>query len=687
MNNCLNALSLARCRFATASFVAGLLVLGSPLGAHAQNADDAVAGTVEGSANVARSVDDPGDIAPTIGGLSGLFRTVSGRIGRPHTFRVGVHGEISASSISSVVEDDNTRFAGTLAVNYTPWRLLEFFANFRSHANSNARTDTEPRLDQEVIHALGDVSFGGKFQYPLLDYLSLGANFSVDLLNSTGSLSVDSNAVGFYIGMLASFDAEKLNADIPLGFHFNFGYQLDNSNGLASFDRYPLASLEVEKLALGIKPSRLQVRMGSDFRLRKWTGFGLTPIIELGLDVATGDEDSDFFRFVPTRPEFDPNMQTRIQEGDLAGRTTAWLTLGVRSNPIRGLIVSLASDIGLQSPGFGFGSPVLPWNLIIGIGYAYDPKPQLKVVEKERVKIVHLDAKPKEGKVRGRIINAKTNVPIAGAVVTFPGRDLTGLSSDPDGGFLSYRLPPGKVPVMVRHPDYLPGKVLAMVTIGNESKLEVRLDPAPPKASAVTGRVTDDKGAAVAAAGLTFSGPENKTASSSADGAFGTQLAEGQYTVRVGALGYMRKMVPLTITAGTPARLDVTLTKRPRRSLVLVTKRSIVIRKKVHFATGTDQIRPDSQQLLDEVVDVLLSNAQIKHVEIGGHTDNRGIAQRNLELSQRRAEAVRDYLVKNGVPSERLTARGYGASKPKVPNLTPRNRARNRRVEFRITAQ
>jgi outer membrane protein OmpA-like peptidoglycan-associated protein len=75
---------------------------------------------------------------------------------------------------------------------------------------------------------------------------------------------------------------------------------------------------------------------------------------------------------------------------------------------------------------------------------------------------------------------------------------------------------------------------------------------------------------------------------------------------------------------------------------------------------------------------------EIGLVEIGVHTDSRGRPSRNLEISQRRAEAVRQRLIESGVSPARLQAKGYGAERPLVPNLTPSNRARNRRVELRI---
>ena len=112
-----------------------------------------------------------------------------------------------------------------------------------------------------------------------------------------------------------------------------------------------------------------------------------------------------------------------------------------------------------------------------------------------------------------------------------------------------------------------------------------------------------------------------------------------------------------------------------------------MIRRKVHFATGTATLKPDSRQLLDNIVDVLLANPRIKQIEVGGHTDNRGGKLMNMKLSQARANSVRQYLADNGVTPERITSKGYGSRRPKVPNITRRNRARNRRVEFKILSQ
>jgi outer membrane protein OmpA-like peptidoglycan-associated protein len=116
----------------------------------------------------------------------------------------------------------------------------------------------------------------------------------------------------------------------------------------------------------------------------------------------------------------------------------------------------------------------------------------------------------------------------------------------------------------------------------------------------------------------------------------------------------------------------------------VVKKKEITLRRQVSFATGSDEILPNSEPILLEVADALLRNPDIELVEIQGHTDTSGDRALNMRLSQQRAEAVERWLIQHGVEPTRLMAKGYGSTRPIVPNITQQNRARNRRVQFRI---
>jgi OmpA-OmpF porin, OOP family len=119
--------------------------------------------------------------------------------------------------------------------------------------------------------------------------------------------------------------------------------------------------------------------------------------------------------------------------------------------------------------------------------------------------------------------------------------------------------------------------------------------------------------------------------------------------------------------------------KKP--SLVIVTEKEIKITQQIHFEFDKDKIRKESFPILDAVADVIRQNPKIR-IEIQGHTDNKGSADYNKRLSDRRAASVRKYLIAKGIEESRLTSRGYGMEVPIVPNTTDQNRALNRRVQF-----
>jgi OOP family OmpA-OmpF porin len=109
--------------------------------------------------------------------------------------------------------------------------------------------------------------------------------------------------------------------------------------------------------------------------------------------------------------------------------------------------------------------------------------------------------------------------------------------------------------------------------------------------------------------------------------------------------------------------------------------------KIIEFDTGKATIRPGANgtDILDQVVAVVNQDKyKALSFEVSGHTDNRGKATDNQKLSQARAAAVLKYLTGKGVTATRLTAAGYGDTKPLVPNDNEENRQRNRRIEFSV---
>lgn len=124
-----------------------------------------------------------------------------------------------------------------------------------------------------------------------------------------------------------------------------------------------------------------------------------------------------------------------------------------------------------------------------------------------------------------------------------------------------------------------------------------------------------------------------------------------------------------------------------QKQKVAITEGKLEILEKVYFNTGRATVQSRSLPLLDQVAQVLKAHPEIASVTVEGHTDNTGSEQTNTALSQKRADEVKRLLVKRGVEAERLTARGFGPSRPVQSNDTAEGRDANRRVEFTLGEQ
>lgn len=107
-------------------------------------------------------------------------------------------------------------------------------------------------------------------------------------------------------------------------------------------------------------------------------------------------------------------------------------------------------------------------------------------------------------------------------------------------------------------------------------------------------------------------------------------------------------------------------------------------RNVITFATNSADIEPSSRPVLDALASVALRCDRYS-IEVAGHTDNQGEREHNMQLSQRRADMVANYLAGQGVDRSRLVARGYGPDRPRGDNATPAGQAQNRRIEFYVS--
>ncbi|EMR04127.1 OmpA family protein [Cesiribacter andamanensis] len=160
---------------------------------------------------------------------------------------------------------------------------------------------------------------------------------------------------------------------------------------------------------------------------------------------------------------------------------------------------------------------------------------------------------------------------------------------------------------------------------------------------------------------------------------FETQLpGPGEFQLLVSAEGYLAGADTFAVE---PTKIDMSVYRT-----IYVKKLEVglsVRLNNIFFDFDKTTLREESFPELDKVVELMEQNPNL-YIEIGGHTDDKGSDEYNERLSQGRAEAVREYITAKWIEPARVTARGYGESKPEVPNDTDDNRQINRRVEFTI---
>lgn len=173
---------------------------------------------------------------------------------------------------------------------------------------------------------------------------------------------------------------------------------------------------------------------------------------------------------------------------------------------------------------------------------------------------------------------------------------------------------------------------------------------------------------------------QKKVAEYTSDATSGAFLAvlnqDNAYAFYVSKSGYLFKSLTFSTTDSmTSVSLNI--------PLEAVEKDHTETLNNIFFNSGEYSLDEKSKVELNRMVDFLNKNRELK-IEISGHTDDVGADQANQELSKKRAASVLEYLQKSGISQERLTSKGYGKTKPVVPNNSETNRQLNRRIEWRV---
>ncbi|MEM6961187.1 MAG: OmpA family protein [Myxococcota bacterium] len=635
----------------------------------------------------------------TYNGPVGGIRVVDAGSGPTSSWRVQLASEFFFSNDFLENGDDHEHVGGSLSMSWTPLDVLEVFASIQSYANSNATSDPE------LFQVLGDASFGAKGFYRVLPFLTVGGDLSLELLNTVGDIGFvfESTSVGLRGNLSA--DLRELPTSIPLIGRFNVQYYFDNSealiddveskryNGLT--DPLPIAQetrhlvTRVERFSLGInRTDFLNLALGFEAPLQVTDDFFLSPLVEWSWSVPVNRQGYDCL-FVPGDASDDGCL-------DRSGISSfpMFLTLGLRvAPPVKGLGFTLGADVGLTGTDDFVRelSGTAPYTIMMAASYAFDTRTPVvpPPVQVERVREIEVPGPPPVmGRIRGRVVEQGLGTAVSDAVVNFDVPELSGQVTGADGSFVSYRFPPGAVAMQITHPDYEPGNCTATLPSEEleegEHLIEVRCAlVALPREGAVNATVVSESGSPIANVNAALIGSMAQRVSVDSDGHFRLQqLRPGSYRIRLEAEGYMTQVVPFEIQSRNERELKITLAAVPRRSRVQIRPRGLQVRGRIQFQSGGVQLSDASDSILQEIAHVLLSNPELDPLEIQSHTDNSGDSARNMRLSEQRAELVRQRLIDLGVPSTRLSARGYGQSRPLVPNITPRNRAQNRRMQF-----
>jgi len=577
-----------------------------------------------------------------------------------------------------------------LNVSVTPIEHLELAINTEARGDQNS--GTIPELTQTI----GDTQLYAKGYLRPLPWFAVGGDLELAMLNTLGGLGFQTNAGSVGLRGNGTFDLRKLDRPRKLIIRTGIGYFFDNSARLVrKLERYRYAALPdaaapdseyrhlvtaTERFGYGInRLDHLGLEVGLEVPLAPKPGLRVHPIVEWRVALPINRQGYDC---VVTRAAGDTDGC--LASGGFAARSST-LTLGARISPyIDGLSVMAGIDIATSGARtlVRDAAPNAPYTLLLQAAYAFErtpPAPPQIVVER-----VEVPVDMRRGHLLGMVIDDTTGAPVEHAFVDFEGHNLTTQATNASGRFTSYGLQPGRYLVRVTHPDY-EDAVCAGELRDDFNDADVRCPLVPRiREQRLEGSVLAENALPVAAASVVLDGPVQRTLTTDPSGVLHAEdLPIGNYQVRVAAPGFAPYAGGLSVGHG-PARLQITLSPADSQPQATLSHGRIRLKHSIQFDPGTARLTPRSEALVSEVADLLARHAEVRRLEVRGHTDDSGDEAKNQALSEARAQAVVDLLVSLGVDRGRLSAQGLGASEPLAPNITPANRAKNRRVELAV---
>lgn len=642
----------------------------------------------------------------TLTGGVGLLHTQHAAGGAPGQFRVGFTTEyFSAGFLCSrefpcrdprnpsnqLRTDSADHIGGRLSLSMQVLKWLDVYLATSALANSN------PANRPSLLQVLGDSTLGGKAHVALNKVFGVGGGFELWLVNGTGSVGLDGAGTSAKFRALATADLRGLDKKVPLRFSTNLTYVLDNSGEVVSTTEAQRAEpiTRIERFGLNInRVDHFDIHLGAELFAADEK---VRPFIEYQILVPVNRQG------YLCRPN-NPSADHCLANDPFAPST---FTLGGRFFPWKhGFNLIAALDIGVSGVNTFMEEmrPTPPWMLYIGAGWAFDTH------DKPNFGPPPAPPEPTRAgrRIRGFVHEEGQTTGIANAVVVWDNHpEQTSYSTSTDGRFTTYELPAGQYVFSIKADGYKPAQ--CTTTIGGAAAMaapagtapgqatpagDVQLDcvvQALPRVGTIVGKVKDlDTGKLMPNVPVKIIDVARKEFTGVTDDSGGFKYADitpGESTITVDADGYLMSTEKLTVKAREDNPIEISIKKKPKNANVTVGKKEVVIKQQIQFAVDSATILPASNALLTEIADVLVRNPRIKLVEVQGHTDGTGTPARNMKLSEDRAQSVVTWLNAHGVDSARLTPKGFGDTKPIVPNVTDLNRQRNRRVQFVIKDQ
>jgi len=364
------------------------------------------------------------------------------------------------------------------------------------------------------------------------------------------------------------------------------------------------------------------------------------------------------------------------------GNVTGKVTDAVTGEALGGMIVFE----GPNTPQFIISPITGTYSGELGIGNytiiarvdGYQSASDVVIIEKDKtvqkdLRLMPLDVN-KNGIITGNVVDKETGQGIIASVV-IEDSDIRPFTSESVTGSFKRTLPAGVYDIIVSKNGYQTSTEKAIVKAGETTVVKVLLSKV--STSTITGKVTKTKDGSPLSAKISFPGTSIPTAQANENGIYNVTVKPGTYEIKAESEGFISQSFPVVAEADKSVVRDFELVKAGEK----------ITLEGIYFDTNKSSIKPESRSTLDRAIKIMKDNPGIR-VRIEGHTDSVGSDSYNQQLSQRRADSVKAYLVRQGgIDASRIVSIGRGEDEPIASNNTSEGRSMNRRIEFVVLSE